>query len=206
VATLGPRPRAVLDLLREARAICIMGNHDEFLLVPELVHAYTRNERIIEAIDWCREELGREHLEFVRSFERTREIRMADRATLLAFHGTPTSNTVDMLATTSADELDAMLADHRATVMACGHTHVQMMRQHRGTLLVNPGSVGMPFKEWTAGRLPTLLMYAEYAMVEAAGGRVSVSLHRVALDARRLCEAAQTSTAPMREMLVAQYS
>ena len=159
-----------------------MGNHDEFLIDPALIDAYTEQTPVIEAVEWCRGELGREDLDFVRGFERTRRIRLDDRSTLLVFHGSPRSHMDDILATTGADELDELLADHVATVMAGGHTHVQMLRQHRGTLLVNPGSVGLPFKEYMAGRAPTLLAHAEYAIVEAAGGRVSVSLHRVPLD------------------------
>ncbi|MEO6600819.1 MAG: metallophosphoesterase family protein, partial [Polyangiaceae bacterium] len=32
VATLGPRPRDVLGRLAELRCVCILGNHDEFML------------------------------------------------------------------------------------------------------------------------------------------------------------------------------
>jgi predicted phosphodiesterase len=64
------------------------------------------------------------------------------------------------------------------------------LRQHRGTLLVNPGSVGLPFQEYVAGRALTG-SHAEYATIET-DGRVSVS-HRVPLDARALHDAVQAS-------------
>ena len=83
---------------------------------------------------------------------------------------------------TAPDELDRLLDGERATVLAGGHTHIQMLRQHRGMLLVNPGSVGMPFKEYASGGPPTILAHAEYAVVSADGGRVEVSLRRVELD------------------------
>ncbi len=38
VATLGPRPESVLDRIRQMDCPCIMGNHDAFLLDPELIH------------------------------------------------------------------------------------------------------------------------------------------------------------------------
>jgi putative phosphoesterase len=206
VATLGPRPGAVIEVLRECGCACIMGNHDEFLIDPALVRAYSEHKPVIEAVEWCRSELGREDLDFVRGFERTRRIRLDDRSTLFVFHGSPLSHMDDILATTGADELDALLAGHVATVMAGGHTHVQMLRQHRGTLLVNPGSVGLPFKEYVSGRAPTLLAHAEYAIVEAAGGRVGVSLQRVPLDPANLRQAAQASDVPLRDLIVQQYS
>ena len=206
VATLGPRPRAVMDMLRECGCACIMGNHDEFLVDPTLLHAYSVQSEVIDAVQWCRSELGREQLDFVRGFERNRQIRLDRQTTLLVFHGSPLSNTTDLLATTDAERLDDLLSGHRATVMAGGHTHVQMLRQHRGMLLVNPGSVGMPFKEYVRGATPTLLAHAEYAIVEAAGGRVSIGLNRVRLDPDALREQARSSDVPLRDVLVQQYS
>jgi predicted phosphodiesterase len=41
VATLGPEPERVLELLHESGALCILGNHDEFMLRPEVVASYT---------------------------------------------------------------------------------------------------------------------------------------------------------------------
>ncbi len=206
VATLGPRPDEVIELLRECGCPCIMGNHDEFLIEPALIHTYSGQEPVIEALHWCHGVLDRGELDFLRGFQRTRLIRLDEHSTLLAFHGSPLSNMVDILATTDADELEDRLAGHTATVMAGGHTHVQMLRQHRGTLFVNPGSVGMPFAEHVAGRAPTLLAHAEYATVEADGGRVGIDLRRVPLDRGLLRKTAQASNVPLRDHLVRQYS
>jgi len=206
VATLGPRPRAVIEILRESGCACIMGNHDEFLVDPTLLRTYSEQREVIDAVEWCRSELCADDLEFVRGFERTREIRLADRATLLLFHGSPRSHMDDLLETTAPAALDHFLAGERATVMAGGHTHVQMLRQHRGTLLVTPGSVGLPFKEYVAGRAPTVLAHAEYATIEAADGGISVSLRRVPLDRDSLRAAAAASHIPLRDALVQQYS
>ncbi len=99
-----------------------------------------------------------------------------------------------------------MLDGRSATVMAGGHTHVQMLRQHRGMLLVNPGSVGMPFREYVGGRAPELMPHAEYAIVEARGGEVGVVLRRVPLDKGALQRAAAESKNPMGKALVAAYA
>ena len=50
VATLGPQPLAVLHTLQELGCPCILGNHDSFLLQPELVARYTQVPVIVEAI------------------------------------------------------------------------------------------------------------------------------------------------------------
>jgi putative phosphoesterase len=206
VATLGPRPGAVLQMLRDLRCPLILGNHDDFLLDAALIHTYTEAPIIVQAVDWCRERLSREELELLRTFRAGLELPLEGGSTLLLFHGSPRSHMDDLLATTPPDELDHLLGDRRATVMAGGHTHVQMLRQHRGVLLVNPGSVGLPFREYAAGRPPTLLDHAEYAIVESRGAGVAVILRRVPLDKRSLRAVVAACDNPLREMLLAQYS
>lgn len=205
VATLGPRPREVLTLLRELGCDCILGNHDQFLVEPALIHSYTELAIIVDAVDWCRRQLTDEDLAFVQRFVADRTIDLGDGATLFAYHGSPRSNMEDILSTTPADALDAMLDGRRATVMAGGHTHLQMVRQHRGTLVVNPGSVGLPFREYASGRPPTLMPHAEYATVESRGGAVAVTLRRVAVDRARLRADVAASDYPLRDYVLAQY-
>jgi len=206
VATLGPRPGFVLEVLRELGCSCILGNHDDFLLDPGLIHTYTEAPVIVDAVDWCRSQLSSDDLDFLRSFQPRLEIPLDAHSKLFLFHGSPRSHMEDVLATTPPDELDRLLTGHSAAVMAGGHTHIQMLRQHRGMLIVNPGSVGLPFKEYVAGRPPTLMHHAEYATVEAAHGEISVTLRRVPLDKSALRAAAAACDNPLRGMLVQQYS
>lgn len=207
VATLGPQPRQVLATLRALGCDCILGNHDQFLFDPELIHTYTEAPVIVDAVDWCRRQLGDDELAFVRGFVAGVEVALGGGATLYAFHGSPRSNMQDLLATTPAAELDRLLDGRAATVMAGGHTHVQMLRQHRGLLLVNPGSVGMPFREHVAGKPPALLRHAEYATVESDGrGGVGVTLRRVPVELEALRAAVAACDYPLRQYVLAQYA
>jgi putative phosphoesterase len=205
-ATLGPRPQAVLARLRDLCCPCILGNHDAFMLEPALIHSYNENPMVVAAVDWCRDRLGPEELRFIATFVPTLEIALEGPARLLLFHGTPRSHMEDLLCTTPSDALDDMLAGRQATVMAGGHTHIQMLRQHKGTLLVNPGSVGLAFEQYVAGKEPRLLSHAEWACVEATRGGVAVTLHRVHLDQAALRAAAVASDNPLAPMLAAQYA
>jgi putative phosphoesterase len=205
VATLGVRPREVLGRLRDLGCLCIMGNHDEFLLEPHMVHEYSEAPVVAEAVDWCRDRLNSEELAFVRTFQRRREVDLGG-SKLLLFHGSPRSHMENLLATTPPDELDQCLTGQRAPVMAGGHTHLQMLRQHRGALLVNPGSVGMPFREFVNNRAPSLLPHAEYATVEAGPDGVNVTLHRVDLDRRALRASVEGSDNPLAPSLAQEWS
>lgn len=207
VATLGPAPNAVIRTLRDMGCPCIKGNHDDFLLDPALIHSYTEAPAVVDAVDWCRDQLTTDELEFLRGFRATMEIDLDARTRLLLFHGSPESHMDDLLATTPAEKVDRLLAGHRAPIMAGGHTHVQMLRQHRGTLLVNPGSLGQPFKEFVNGQQPSIMAHAEYATVEAVDGNISVTLRRVDLDRASLkAAAAAVAGNPLTPFLVQQYS
>lgn len=206
VATLGPEPERVLELVYESGAVCILGNHDEFMLRPELVASYTSIGVLVDAIDWCRAQLSAASLELIQGFRDSYEVALNDREALLAFHGTPSSNTTDLLATTPPDTVEEWLGSARGTLLVGGHTHLQMLRQHRGRLLVNPGSVGMPFKEYVAGAPPEVLPYAEYAIVDADAWSVHVSLQRVALDKASLRQSVLAVDYPLAGFLAEAYA
>jgi predicted phosphodiesterase len=206
VATLGAQPQRTVELLMELDCPCIMGNHEGFLLRPGMLEKYTKAVATIESVNWCRDQLSKESLDYLATFKRTLELPLGSNATLLLYHGSPRSFLEDILATTPPERVDEVLDGRDATVMAGGHTHLQMMRQHRGILLVNVGSVGMPFKEYVGGQRPTLLAHAEYAVIEEDGGVVSVTLHRVPLDRSALQKSVAESKNPMREWLMQQYA
>jgi len=205
VATLGPRPNGVIEILGELGCPCIMGNHDEFLLDAELVHTYSASPRVVDSIDWSRSRLSGVELDFLRGFERCREIAMG-KLTVQLFHGSPRSHMEDILSSTPPEALDEMLAGTTAMVLAGGHTHIQMLRQHHGNLLVNPGSVGLPFKDYVGGQSPTLLSHAEYATIEDLDGVIGVSLRRVPLDKHELRRAQSETEHPLGPWLLEQYA
>jgi putative phosphoesterase len=205
VATLGPAPGQVIGMLADLGCACILGNHDAFLFDAELIKAYAAAPIVVDAVDACRSTLGASELAFLRTFQPTLELDLGG-AQLGLFHGSPRSHMEDLLATTPASALDEALGEERPAVMAGGHTHIQMMRQHRGTLLVNPGSLGMPFETFADGGPPKVLPHAEYAIVESHQGAVSVTLRRLPLDPAALRSALEGWDSPMRAYLQGQYA
>lgn len=112
--------------------------------------------------------------------------------TLLCCYGSPRSNT----ATTPDTELDTMLGGVRAMIVACGHTHEQMLRRFGELILLNPGSVGLPFqvdRQTGTVRNPA---WAEYALIRWQSGALGIELRRVPFDARAVIAAARTSGMP----------
>ena len=204
MSTLGPRPREVLDVIAERASWHVLGNHDEYMSKPELLALHSDAPVVVSAVDWCRAELDTPRLDRMARFVSEVVIDLGG-AELWLFHGSPVSNHQDVLAETPAAELDVILGARQTTVMAGGHTHVQMIRQHGGRLLVNPGSVGMPFERFAKGGPPVVMPHAEYAIVEAERGQVGVMLRRVELDRDALIEQVQDWKEPIGSYLKAQY-
>jgi putative phosphoesterase len=192
VATLGPKPNEVIARLKQLGCRCILGNHDAFMLDPELIHTYTEAPVVVDAVEWCRQRLSAAELEFLASFAATLSLD-GDGAGVYLYHGTPASHMTELLAITPAEQLDLELGAVDALVYGGGHTHLQMLRQHRGKWVVNPGSVGMPFKESVSGKAPVILPHAEYASIWVDGGQASVTLHRLALPPKELYEQAKSA-------------
>ena len=207
VATVGPQPKQVLDRLKTLGCSVIMGNHDAALLDMDAPLEYGIAAPIIPTILWCAKQLVKEDLDYLDSFRALMEISLGLDTNLLCFHGSPGSNTDLITATTSPEELDNLLGGQERTIMAGGHSHVQMLRQHNGTLIINPGSIGNAFlKPHSPGTIPTLLPWAEYAIVNWAEDRLSVELCRVPFDLSAFSEIASSSDIPIRSWWLEQYS
>lgn len=202
VAALGPRPREALHLARTKADVFVLGNHDENLFRPP---AEKLHPAVAAAEEHCRAVLDAGDLQIVRSFVESARLEIPSGGSLLLFHGAPGSNTRNVLADTPDGELDVILPPRGAEVMAGGHTHLQMLRQHRGRWLLNPGSVGLPFESFVHGGPPRILPHAEYAIVEWYGGSVSVTFRRVEVERGALLRAARDWDCAFAAYLLEQY-
>ncbi len=205
VAATGPQPRECLARVLELNCPVVMGNTDEWLLNPHLSATADEDEKTaqIEEIDlWCAAQLGKNEQVFLRSFTRTHTITLDGDVTLLGYHGSPRSNLEGIHPDTPEKETVEMVAGHDALIMAGGHTHNQMMRHVRDKIIINCGSVGLPFEKDAAGNYHTP-HWAEFALVEWAAGRVSIDLRRVPVDVGANFAAIQASAMPHKTLLLA---
>jgi putative phosphoesterase len=197
VVSLGPDPRETLARLRDAGIPCVQGNHDPLPPNPPC---------LAELEAWCEARLTPEEREWLRALPSRLEVPLDPTTTLLCVHGSPRSYDEQVLAETSDAALDAMLDGHPAAVTVCGHTHVQLLRRVRDRLVVNVGSVGMPFVEAYHGHgEPQVLPWAEYAIVAFEGGRLGVDLRRVPFDFQAFAERVRASGMPAGEAWLGQW-
>jgi putative phosphoesterase len=205
-ATLGPQPVEVIAKLMEIKCLCVLGNHDDYMIRPEIINSYTKDKGIIEAVAWCRDQLSENDIAFLSTFQRNIEMHINGKMHLVCFHGSPLSNTDIILSETPASQIDHMLEHDMPDIYAGCHIHIQMLRQFKGHYLINPGSVGQPFSEFNYNRPPHILQWAEYAIVTYEKKMLDVMLKRVDINLPKIRKALKASKIPMKKWLLEQYS
>ena len=117
----------VVGRLRDRGFPCIQGNHEMVLLGPGGVRARTAPGVDGDALSWLAE-------------RPTRIDAQLGGRSITMVHSTPWPPYNEYL--TENDGAWARCRDLDADVLITGHTHVPMVREVAGTLIVNPGSLG----------------------------------------------------------------
>ncbi|MFZ6028320.1 MAG: metallophosphoesterase family protein [Chloroflexota bacterium] len=197
VLALGPQPRQVLDRLRALDCLCVMGNHDEEFAYPALMPPPDNWPG--KVIAWCAALLSEDDRAYLATFRPSFEIPLEGGKKMFCCHATPRDNQAFLLATTPDDDVEAMLAGYWGyDVIAFGHTHTQLLRLYRKSMLVSVGSVGYPIARPWSGRGEDVRTYfwAEYALVRSEGERIGVEFRRLPLDMAAVKAAVQSSDMP----------
>lgn len=200
----GPQPVETLRRIKDLGCPVVRGNTDEWFLVPQTYDPNSEKERHLMALlDWAMKQFSPDDIAFMQSFQKRVELALDNGNSLLCFHGSPQSNTEIILATTPDGELSQRLGDYRATVMAGGHTHQQMLRRFRDVTIINPGSVGMPVVRGATSAQDRRPPWSEYAIVDSQGENLAIEFRRVPLDVPAVVRAARESGMPQVESWVA---
>jgi len=178
LAMLGPQPAEVIDRLRSAGTDAIQGNTDTWYGEDFQSHVAEQDERmawVVSIARWARTLLGEDRVAYMLALPFSLRCDLGGGESLLAVHGSPRRIDEPIMPDAPGDLLDELLVGVDSSVLAFGHTHRAMFRRHGGVTLVNPGTLGNPIP-------PDLDMRAGYGLVTAEGGRLEVTLRRVAYD------------------------
>jgi putative phosphoesterase len=195
---IGPFPNETVARLRELGCPALMGNWDTWFLegVPRLGGEV--GPRLTAQGDWCASLLSSENRDFLRGFERFRELRI-DGSRLALFHASPRSLEEMLLPDVSRTHLEEALEGVTADLILGGHTHLQMLRRLPEALFANPGSVGLPFSEGPSGGSLRVSRWAEYVLATAEEEGQKLEFRRVYYGVDEMLEAARTSGMPHAE-------
>lgn len=144
----GPMPVETLAYLAslDIPFECIRGNGESAVL------AYVTNTNLEavpaparEAAQWNAEQLDAEHARVLASWPATLQVDVPGLGRVLFCHATPRNDTDIFTRLTPEPALLPIFDGVTASLVICGHTHMQFDRTIGGRRVVNAGSVGMPF-------------------------------------------------------------
>ncbi|OIJ87341.1 YfcE family phosphodiesterase [Streptomyces sp. MUSC 14] len=144
--TAGPQPTQVLDLLTGLgdRIVWISGNADRELLE----HRRGQRDSIPDPIaPWAAEQLREDHLDLLGRLPRSVSLPVRGLGQVLFCHATPRDDEEVVLVDSHLDRWRDVFSglDDDVRTVVCGHTHMPFVRLAHGRLVINPGSVGMPY-------------------------------------------------------------
>jgi putative phosphoesterase len=205
----GPQPARVVQRLRQLGCSIVMGNADAWLVSGEETGdegiSPERLQRMSEVRQWSLSQLTPEDLAFIAGFQPTVELSLEESLGLLCFHGSPTSFDDILLPAMPDEEFQRLLGAYANRILTGGHTHVQQIRRIGDLFFFNPGSVGFAYGHNQPSDEFRADPWAEYAILTAEEGRVSVEFRRIPFEAKELIRIYQGSSRPFAEEAIAQY-
>jgi putative phosphoesterase len=192
-AALGPHPSEVIARLRSLACPSVLGNVDAWFL-----GAGSPDQSDSTHIAWAEAQLTDADRAYLRACPMTLDLPLAAGLTLRACHASPRSYHDVIAAGTPPGDLLALVNEPRPAILAGGHTHRQLLRRDGDLLFLNPGSVGLPGVGPTHPLIERnrQVAWAEYAVIDARNGRLSIDLRRIPLDLPRMFAAARATTMP----------
>lgn len=142
----GPQPVEVLDLLASLgdQACWVRGNADR-----ELVRLRTGEECPIpdEVTPWAATQLRADQVERLHALPTSVTLPVRGLGDVLFCHATPRDDDEVVLVDSRLDRWAEVLATvpEEVRTVVCGHTHMPYARLAHRRMVVNPGSVGMPY-------------------------------------------------------------
>jgi putative phosphoesterase len=143
----GPMPRETLDRLFELDLPIqfIRGNGDRLTLEERSGADVGLPEAIRATVRWTAEQLSPADVRRITAWPETLRIDVRGLGDVLFCHATPRNDTEVFTRLTPEDRLLPIFEPPGASVVVCGHTHMQFDRMIGRTRVVNAGSVGMPY-------------------------------------------------------------
>ena len=148
---LGPMPKECLTRVLELDipTLFVKGNCDREVVtrMSGLSSPSALPPQVQESLTWVASQLSPKHRSAMDEWSNTVSLNIGALGKVLFCHATP-QNDMDMFTKLTPDaKVLSLLGSIDASVIVCGHTHMQFDRKVGRYRVVNAGSVGMPFAE-----------------------------------------------------------
>lgn len=172
----GPQPCECIELLRSLNPLAIVrGNYDDMFAwfpKPGWVPSNYKQELVLRAYEYDCERISESDQRWLASLPKEFPYIFEDVPTEM-YHAGPDSLVNVVYPWAALEELDTLNKSEDTKLVLYGHVHHAHVRQGNGRLLVNGGSIGMPFDGDNR---------ASYAIVDFNRKDIAVQLRRVTYD------------------------
>ena len=142
----GPLPRETMDAVMtlEDDALFLRGNADREVAAGAGLDQGL-DPSIAAVNQWAAGELSPAQRTFLGELPDAVVVDVDGMGPVLFCHGSPRSDEETITTATPSDRVNELVADVEQETIVCGHTHAQFERRVGDKLVVNAGSVGLPF-------------------------------------------------------------
>lgn len=149
IVNRGPRPLACWALIKARRDekgwLLVKGNHEEYVAEHRSPNGEsTAEDRLHRGSHWTFARLGRENVDELAALPDMERIRAGEGGEVRFLHASMRGNRDGIYPDTDDETLEAQITP-APRLFATAHTHRPLLRWWRNTLVVNSGSVGLPF-------------------------------------------------------------
>jgi putative phosphoesterase len=180
----GAFPEEVVTLLRR-HAVNVVGNYDRKVLDVKKKGGFRKQAGMPEkqmAFNWAYENLSEESRRWLRSLPEQLRMEVEGKKVLL-LHASPLSPKEHLSKETPLSRFEALAEAADADLVVCGHSHRPFTLRAKGTVFVNPGSVGRPDDEDARASYATVFL--RKGVFRLCHYRVEYDVERAADEARR---------------------
>ncbi len=190
----GPEPKRSLELIQSLNTDVIKGNADEWVVrgvrageVPDHALELMNTER-----QWTVGKLDSADLQYLENLQTHLDTNV-DGITIAAFHATPDS-LFEITLPDADDETikTSLMKPSDADVFVYAHIHRPYIRYINGKVVMNIGSVGLPFDGLTK---------ASYGLVEINQGNINTSIQRVNYNLEKVIQLYEEVNYPNKDMM-----
>lgn len=186
----GPQPKECIELLHALNPlITVRGNHDHlFTRFPtrEWIPQNDRDKMKLRTFMYDHDRLSNEHKIWLGGLP-TEFCLTLEGLHIELYHASPRSLSEVNYPWASLDDLDQLHQYEKTKLVLFGHVHHAFVRQAKGRLVVNSGSIGTPFDSDNR---------ASYAIVDIENENIAVQLRRVSYDIEAAIRIAQERDMP----------
>lgn len=138
-------PNQVLDSIRTLNAWVIMGNREVSILDYYDKYGSSFNGyKQVASFAWTLQNLSKVNLNYLKSLNENLVLKTEIYGSIKVVHGSPYGIN-EHIFKSNTNRIEDVMNRLEEDVLICGHTHEQWCREINKKLIVNPGSVGVPF-------------------------------------------------------------